>query len=413
MNKWETNSLESTGELFTGFPFKSKNYTDKGKYKVIRGENIKEKHILWGNKQKCWNKLTKELEPYLLKHKDIVIGMDGSKIGLNRAMINQDDLPSLLAQRTTCLRTNENFDQEFIKYQIFSDDFKAYVDSVKTGSSIPHISLQQIKEFKFKSPSLNKQKKIGTFLSNIDKKIWINKRDNEILNNFAKTLFDYWFLQFDYPNLEKKPYKQSQGEMYYHKDLKREIPISWSLGNLNDIAEYINGLACQKYRPKNNENKIPVVKIKEMHEGITERTEYVKESIDNKYIINDGDILFSWSGTLETMIWTGGKSGLNQHIFKVNPKYPKYYVYLQLSAYLINFVKMAESRKTTMGHITKDHLIQSRIPLPPLEITQKFNKHVEKIFNKIIQNEIENRKLKTMRDFLMHPLLHGTITFKD
>ena len=120
-----------------------------------------------------------------------------------------------------------------------------------------------------------------------------------------------------------------------------------------------------------------------MHDGFTDKTEFVRNDINDKHIILDGDILFSWSATLETMIWTGGKGGLNQHIFKVIPKdYGKYYVYQQLSSYIINFVRMAESRKTTMGHITKDHLLQSKIPLPPKELTYKFNDLVSDfIFN--------------------------------
>lgn len=151
-----------------------------------------------------------------------------------------------------------------------------------------------------------------------------------------------------------------------------------------------------------------------MHEGISESTEYVREDIPEKNIVSDGDILFSWSATLETMIWAGGKGGLNQHIFKVIPKeYAKYYVYMQLSAYIINFVHMAEARKTTMGHITTEHLIQSRIAIPPKKITYIYEEKTQGIFNKIICNSRQNRELILLRNFLLPLLMNEQIRFKE
>lgn len=202
--------------------------------------------------------------------------------------------------------------------------------------------------------------------------------------------------------------------MVWHEELKREIPEGWKTGSLYDIADYINGLACQKYRPVDINKRLPVIKIKEMHDGITESTEFVRVDIPEKNIINDGDILFSWSATLEILIWTGGKGGLNQHIFKVIPKkYAKYYVYMQLSVYIVNFIYMAEARKTTMGHITTDHLQQSRIVIPPKEITEMYNEKVQEIFDKIICNNRQNRELTSLRDFLLPLLMNGQVGFKN
>ena len=201
--------------------------------------------------------------------------------------------------------------------------------------------------------------------------------------------------------------------MVWNEELKREIPEGWGTGNLYDIADFVNGLACQKFRPI-DDNKLPVIKITEMHDGITENTEFVKADIPEKNIIDDGDILFSWSATLEVMIWNGGRGGLNQHIFKVSPKnYPKYYVFMQLSAYVINFIKMAEARKTTMGHITTEHLKQSKIILPPKVITERFNEEVSDMFQMIINNNIQNRELASFRDFLLPLLMNGQVGFKE
>ena len=219
------------------------------------------------------------------------------------------------------------------------------------------------------------------------------------LESLAKTIFDHWFVQFDFPNSEGKPYKTSGGKMVYNEKLKREIPDGWSVGNLYSIASFVNGLACQKHRPVDENKKLRVIKITEMHEGFSKTTDFVKDTVPSKYIINDGDILFSWSASLETMIWNGGKGCLNQHIFKVTPiKYTKYYVYLQLSSYIVNFVRMAQARKTTMGHITTDHLNQSRIVLPPDELVEKFEAEVKKLFNEAKASQDEQHLLAKLKD---------------
>ena len=112
-------------------------------------------------------------------------------------------------------------------------------------------------------------------------------------------------MQFEFPDSEGKPYKSSGGKLVWNDLLEMEVPVGWELGNLYDIADFINGLACQKYRPISDDKKLPVIKIKEMHDGITEATEFVREDIPDKNKLDDGDILFSWSATLETMLWTG------------------------------------------------------------------------------------------------------------
>lgn len=251
-----------------------------------------------------------------------------------------------------------------------------------------------------------------TFISSvyaIDNKIRLNDRICSELESMAKALYDYWFVQFDFPYENGEPYRTAGGEMVWNEQLKREIPKGWEVGNLYSIADFINGLACQKFRPKDGEKAIPVIKIKEMHDGITSETEQVSENIPSRHKIFDGDILFSWSATLEVMYWYGGSGGLNQHIFKVNPKsyFSKEYVYEQLSSYIVNFVKMAEARKTTMGHITTDHLEQSKIPLPPESLIKQFKEKIYPIHLKIGQTKQENRELTKLRDWLLPMLMNG------
>ena len=261
-------------------------------------------------------------------------------------------------------------------------------------------------------PSLTEQHTIGKVLADIDRKIELNKQINDNLEAMAKQLYDYWFVQFDFPNEEGKPYKSSGGAMVWNEKLKREIPQGWHCGTLLDIAEYTNGLACQKYRPTDN-NKLPVIKIKEMHDGLSADTEWVKADIPDDVKVFDGDVLFSWSASLEVMLWAYGNGGLNQHIFKVTSKngYPRSFYFYQLIHYVGVFKQIAEARKTTMGHITQDHLRQSTIALPPnVDITNKLEEKLCSIFDEIVKNNQEIMALTKQRDELLPLLMNGQAT---
>lgn len=310
-------------------------------------------------------------------------------------------------QRTYVLTAKENCNLDYIYYSL-----KLALIQLKNrsqGSQTKFLTMPILNDISINT-SLN-QLKIATVLSTLDNKIALNHRINAKLEAMAKRLYDYWFVQFDYPDKNGKPYKTSGGKMVWNEVLKRKIPEGWEVGNLYEIADYINGLACQNYRPQDEEIFLPVIKIKEMHEGITSDTEKVSATIPEKYIIFDGDILFSWSATLEVMIWTGGKGGLNQHIFKVVPKsyFTKEYVFQQLSSYIVNFQKMAEARKTTMGHITSDHINQSRIVIPPKEVINAFSEKTLPIFNYQLTIQKEIQKLTNLRDRLLPLLMNGQV----
>lgn len=252
---------------------------------------------------------------------------------------------------------------------------------------------------------------IAGVLGSIDEKIELNRRKIAELEALAKTIYDYWFVQFDFPDKNGKPYKSSGGKMVWDEQLKRDMPEGWGVGNLYNIANFENGLACQKFRPKDDETSLPVIKIREMHDGINSDTERVSANIPAKHRITDGDLLFSWSASLEAMIWCGGAGGLNQHIFKVTPRgeYSVEYVYRQLASYIITFAKMAEARKTTMGHITADHIKQSRIILPRGDVLSRFAIGIRPIFDRRIVLRKEIRSLVEQRDTLLPLLMNGQV----
>ena len=314
----------------------------------------------------------------------------------------------LLGYHCALITPNEDvLDGKYLNAFMHTRYIQKYFENNASGSGQRYtLSNETIFQIPVLLPSLEVQKAIGNLLSNIDRKIELNHQINDNLEKMAKQLYDYWFVQFDFPDENGRPYKSSGGTMVWNEKLKREIPSEWHCGTLLDIAEYTNGLACQRFRPI-DDNKLPVIKIKEMHDGVSSETEWVRSDIPESVKVYDGDVLFSWSASLEVMLWAYGNGGLNQHIFKVTSKnrFPRSFYFYQLIDYIGNFKRMAEARKTTMGHITQDHLKQSTIALPQnADIANELEKRLCPIFDTIVRNSQEIMNLTKQRDELL-PLL--------
>ncbi|MEY8336555.1 restriction endonuclease subunit S [Lachnospiraceae bacterium 62-35] len=401
--------IKDIGKVITGKTPCTKNIDNfEGAINFITPEDIAKGYIVKTTNRHISEKGYDSIKSNTLNGISILVGCIGSDMG--NVAISEGKCAS--NQQINAITDIADAWNPFYIYYYLSKK-KRYFHQIAGTTTTPILPKSVFEEIDIPYIRKDLQDKIANTLKALDDKIENNNRIIEELESMAKTIYDYWFLQFEFPNKEGKPYQSSGGKMVWNGELQREIPEGWRVGNLYDIAEFVNGLACQKYRPIDQSRKLPVIKIKEMHEGITSNTEYVIDDILEKNIINDGDILFSWSATLEVMIWTGGKGALNQHIFKVIPKeYEKYYVYMQLSAYIINFIHMAEARKTTMGHITIDHLKQSRIAFPPKEIAEIYNEKVGGVFDKIICSNRQNRELVLFRDFLLPLLMNGQVGFK-
>jgi type I restriction enzyme S subunit len=212
------------------------------------------------------------------------------------------------------------------------------------------------------------------------------------------------------PHLAGHPYRASGGKMIYNKTLKRDIPEGWTDGRLLDVATFTNGIACQKY-PANGGETLRVIKIKEMRTGLTSDSDIVTANVPSKVKIKNGDILFSWSASLEVIIWAGGEGALNQHIFKVtSDTHPRSFCYFVLLDYLRHFRMIADLRKTTMGHITIDHLEQSQIAIPDDEVARAFEMITKPIIDRMVKSHEENQELTQLRDWLLPMLMNGQVT---
>ena len=193
------------------------------------------------------------------------------------------------------------------------------------------------------------------------------------------------------------------------------LPDGWKTGNLLDIADYLNGLAMQKYHPKDGETGLPVLKIKELRQGICDASsELCSPSIKSEYIIHDGDVIFSWSGSLLVDIWCGGTCGLNQHLFKVTSNnYDKWFYYLWTAHHLDRFIAVAADKATTMGHIKREELEKAEVIIPSKCDYKRISTLIKPLFDLIISNRIENRKLTALRNTLLPKIMSGEIDVSD
>ena len=241
-------------------------------------------------------------------------------------------------------------------------------------------------------PDLETQKKVVKLIGSLQTRIKTNAEINDNLYAQAKAIFEQQFI-----------------------DLEKTIPDGWKKGNLLDIANYLNGLAMQKYRPNEDEVGLPVLKIKELRQGSCDNSsELCSPNIKPEYIIHDGDVIFSWSGSLLVDIWCGGTCGLNQHLFKVTSNtYDKWIYYLWTAHHLERFIAIAADKATTMGHIKRGELAKAEVLIPSDEDYKAINSLMNPLFNLIIANRIEARKLADLRDELLPKLMSGEIDVSE
>ena len=240
-------------------------------------------------------------------------------------------------------------------------------------------------------PPLDIQQKIAEVLGVLDDKIELNNKINNNLEQQAQALFKSWFIDFE--------------------PFGGKMPDDWKVGNLLDIADYLNGLAMQKFRPEVGDCGIPVLKIKELRQGFCDNnSERCSSNIKKDYIIYDGDVVFSWSGSLLVDLWCGGQCGLNQHLFKVTSKiFDKWYYYVWTKHHLDRFVVVAADKATTMGHIKRNELEKAEVIIPTSNDYKKISEILAPIYDMIIQNRIENTRLVQLRDTLLPKLMSGEI----
>lgn len=244
------------------------------------------------------------------------------------------------------------------------------------------------------------QRRIASILSSLDRKIELNNKINADLEEMAQAIFKNWFVDFE-------PFKDGK---FVDSELGM-IPEGWKVGRLTEIASYMNGLAMQKFPPENDEDSLPVLKIKELGQGFCgPDSDRCSCNIKDECKVHNGDVIFSWSGTLLVDVWCGGDCGLNQHLFKVTSKeYPKWFYYYWTKHHLQEFIHIAKDKAVTMGHIKRGHLEEALVAIPDNDSMERAHELFEPILSKMISLRLENSRLSLLRDTLLPRLMSGEL----
>jgi len=304
--------------------------------------------------------------------------------------------------------TPKCIEPRFLYYFLTQAEITEYLNTIAEGgtTTFPAFKAEELNELPISLPDYDTQTAIAEILSSLDDKIELNNKINQELEDLAQTLFKRWFIDFEFPNENGDPYKSSGGEMVDSE--LGEIPKGWGIDSLDNIADYLNGLALQKFPPDSETDFLPVIKIRELRQRNTTNSDKASSKIPEKYIILNGDVLFSWSGSLLVDFWTNGKGALNQHLFKVTSnRFPKWFYYLWTKHHLSEFIKIAESKATTMGHIQRQHLSGAKVLIP--EVFDLITSIFEPLISNIIDTRIENNTLTTLRDTLLPKLISGEL----
>lgn len=279
----------------------------------------------------------------------------------------------------------EKTDVHFL-YYLLKNNVQKLIDHA-SGSTFQELSGKTLKALTFAFPDYGEQKQIAEILSSLDDKIELNRKINVNLEKLAAALFKKWFV-----------------------DLGDKLPEGWEIKPLDEIADFLNGLALQKYPPENETESLPVIKIRELKNGITDATDKASVNIPDEYILKNGDVVFSWSGSLEVVIWCMGPGALNQHLFKVtSEQYPKWFYYQWIKYFLPVFQNIASDKAVTMGHIKRGHLTESKVLVPDKNTLAEMDRLMTPIIEMIIANSIEIQNLIKMRDSILPRLMNGKI----
>ena len=348
-------------------------------------------------------------EEFLLEKGDIITPLTEQAIGLlgSTARIPESG-KYIQSQDIAKIDCNESLlDKDFAFYLISSACVKQQLSAAAQQTKIRHTSPDKIKECTVWIPSLDIQKRIGRILTDIDNKIAINRQINDNLEAMAKQLYDYWFVQFDFPNEEGKPYKSSGGAMVWNEKLKREIPKGWNVANVFDELSVQYGFPFSTELFTEEPTSIPVVRIRDILENSV--SAYSEEEVDEKYRLQEQDLLVGMDGNFHMNYWNDNVSYLNQRSVRLRAKSKSTVSIMQAKYDIAPYIKAKELRAkgSTVGHLSDKDLKELFVLVcPNIDFRNKF----DSILAEIIENRCEMIELTKQRDELLSLLMNGQAT---
>ena len=404
MSEWKRYKLGELLRVKHGWAFKGEFFSDTGVQSILTPGNFYESGGFKANPSKDRFYSGDYPKEYLCSKGDLVVAMTEQAAGLlGSTAIVPEDNRYLHNQRIGLISCNESLNKDFAYYLFMTQSVRQQISRSASGTKVKHTSPEKIYDVQVDIPKIQTQKNIAIFLSILDKKIQINNQINQELEAMAKTLYDYWFVQFDFPDQNGKPYKSSGGKMVYHQDLKREIPEGWGVEKLGDIT-----ICHDSKRVPLSSNDRELVKGEIPYYGATGIMDYV-----NNYIFDGDYVLMAEDGSVMTEEGTpilqriSGKNWVNNHAHVLEP------IKNHSCKLLMMLLKDVSVMKIKTGSIqmkiNQENMNKIVVPAIPLELLSEINQKLEVIDKQQLTLIEENKQLTQLRDWLLPMLMNGQV----
>jgi type I restriction enzyme S subunit len=395
-------------------------FTDRG-VAFIRAADIENGRVLFASAARINSEAGARITKGIGAPGDILISHKGT-VG-KVARVQEDAPPFVCSPQTTFWRSLDEgrLDRGYLYAFLRSPGFHAQLAS-RAGETdmAPYVSLTSQRGLSLTLPPIEVQRDIARIVGSLDDKIELNRRMGESLDATATAFFKSWFIDFD-PVHAKSEGKHSRLPKHLADLVPNSfdasglgpVPAGWEIRSLDEIASFRNGLALQRF-PARDGRSLPVIKIAQLHTGDTYEADRASADLEPAFVVEDGDVLFSWSGSLECVLWSGGPGALNQHLFKVSSsEFPKWLFYLWIQHHLDDFRGIAAGKATTMGHIQRHHLTEAKVLIPPAALLEQ----LDAMFSPLVEGQwrrgVESRRLREMRDILLPKLVSGDLQGND
>lgn len=381
MNEWREVFLEDVAdELTVGYvgPMASE-YVDDG-IPFLRSLNIEPLRINKSDLKYISPNFHQRIRKSRLTPGDVVIVRTGKP---GTCAVIPEWLADANCSDLVIVRCGEQIDKRFLVYYV-NTVASVHVAAHLVGAVQQHFNVGSARTLRINLPPLPEQKAITAVLNSLDDKIDLLHRQNKTLEAMAETLFRQWFVE--------------------------EAQENWEVRPLSSIANFLNGLACQKYPPEDELEKLPVLKIRELSGGISEASDWATSNIKSEYLVEAGDVIFAWSASLMVKVWDGERCVLNQHLFKVtSAEFPKWFYLMWCKHHLAEFVSISSSHATTMGHIKRGDLDAAMVNVPSPDELETMSVQMTPLLDKQIINAKQIHILEKLRDSLLPKLMSGEV----
>jgi len=405
LTEWESVRLGEALSVSHGFAFRGEFFREEGDLIILTPGNFRE---AGGFKQKSGKEkyYTGSFpNEFLLAKSQVVVAMtEQSKGLLGSSATIPDDNKYLHNQRIGLMHIEDprRLDLRFAYHLLNAPYVRQQIQATATGSKVRHTAPKRIEAIVALLPNIRFQRQIAYALDSLEDLIENNRRRIEILEEIARLLYREWFVHFRFPGHEDVDMVDS---------VLGPIPEGWDVHSFSDLAAFVNGFA---FKPDHwLDEGLPIIKIKELKNGVTTDTpRYDGADIGDKYFIDNGAVLFSWSADLKAYVWAHGPALLNQHLFDVRPnEVSRLFIFHALNGRMDEF--QARAQGTTMKHIKRSALREVRVALPPVELRDEFESMARPMLDLQLILSSQTQALREARDLLLPRLVSGELDVSE